>query len=323
MTTAGGPARALGRGINLGNMLEAPQEGDWGLRLEARYFALAKEARFDTVRLPVRWSSHAAATPPYRIDESFFQRVDFAIGEALRHDLNIVVNMHHYRQLDGDPLDAKEKPVDAQAGEERFVAMWRQIAERYRSMDQGRLYFELYNEPHNRLTAQAWNTLLARTLVEVRAADPGRFVVIGPAGYSKVDGIDTLALPFFDRRIIVTVHLYEPHEFTHQGAAWVRGSGSWTDTPCCDEDQRAQITRRLDAAASWRSRNLRPVWVGEFGSYERADHASRLRYTRFMREEMEARGFPWAYWELASRFGIYDPGAGAWRGELRDALVAP
>ncbi|HTJ97414.1 MAG TPA: hypothetical protein VL381_08080, partial [Rhodocyclaceae bacterium] len=26
-------AKALGRGINMGNMLEAPREGDWGVRL--------------------------------------------------------------------------------------------------------------------------------------------------------------------------------------------------------------------------------------------------------------------------------------------------
>lgn len=33
----------LGRGINLGNMLEAPNEGDWGLTVEEEYFQLIKQ----------------------------------------------------------------------------------------------------------------------------------------------------------------------------------------------------------------------------------------------------------------------------------------
>jgi endoglucanase len=95
----------------------------------------------------VRWSNHAEPRRPYRIDEGFFQRVDFAIAEALRHDLNIVVNMRHYRQLDGDPLQEGEMAVEDSVLEERLVAMWAQIAQRYRSHAADKLFFELYNEP--------------------------------------------------------------------------------------------------------------------------------------------------------------------------------
>jgi len=49
----------LQRGINFGNMLESPTEGEWGLRVQEKYFDLVKEAGFDFVRLPVRWNSHA------------------------------------------------------------------------------------------------------------------------------------------------------------------------------------------------------------------------------------------------------------------------
>lgn len=47
------------RGVNMGNMLEAPNEGDWGLFVKEEYFDTIKEAGFDFVRLPVRWSTHA------------------------------------------------------------------------------------------------------------------------------------------------------------------------------------------------------------------------------------------------------------------------
>lgn len=315
------PARSLGRGVNLGNVLEAPREGDWGLSLKAELFDRIKEAGFDTVRLPVRWSNHAEPVAPYRIDEAFFRRVDFAVEEALRRNLKIVVNMHHYRQLDGDPLDRNEQRVEDAVVEERFVAMWRQIAARYGKADPAKLFFELYNEPHNRLSSERWNALLRKGLETVRAASPRRYVIIGPVNYNKVEALPALSVPWHDRRIIVTIHVYDPYEFTHQGAAWVSGSQAWLNTRCCTEEQGQQITQRLDAARDWSRRTRRPIWVGEFGSYGKADYESRVVYTRFAREAIEARGFTWAYWELASAFGIFDPMNDRWRTELKDALL--
>src|ERR1700679_2895967 len=69
----------LGSGINLGNALEAPKEGDWGVVLKAEYFPLIKSAGFKHVRVPVSWSTHAAKEAPYTIDPAFFERVDWVI----------------------------------------------------------------------------------------------------------------------------------------------------------------------------------------------------------------------------------------------------
>lgn len=46
--------KILGRGINLGNMLDAPSEGEWGVTLDSAYFPLIKSAGFTSVRIPVR-----------------------------------------------------------------------------------------------------------------------------------------------------------------------------------------------------------------------------------------------------------------------------
>ena len=50
--------RRLGSGINLGNGLDAPHEGEWGVTLQADYFKSIKAAGFSHVRLPVRWETH-------------------------------------------------------------------------------------------------------------------------------------------------------------------------------------------------------------------------------------------------------------------------
>ena len=69
----------LARGINLGNALEAPREGDWGVVLQADYFTRIAKAGFQTVRIPIRWSAHTGDVPAYKIDPDFFNRVDWAI----------------------------------------------------------------------------------------------------------------------------------------------------------------------------------------------------------------------------------------------------
>ena len=316
-------AARLGRGINFGNILDAsPGEGDWGLRLSDQLFDLAAEAGFDTVRLPVRWTNHAEVVAPFRIHKPFAGRVDYAIDAALSRGLNIVVDLRHHRQLCGEPLDEGEPKVPAELVEPRFLAIWAQIAERYRGLAEDRLLFELYNEPNSGCSAERWNDLLKRALDVVRQSNPSRPVVIGPASWNNAEALADLVVPE-DPALIITIHNDAPFQFTHQGAQWVGPeSAAWLGTGCCSQAQRAEIVRPLEIALTW-SAGRWPLWVGEFGAYGKAPDADRLRYTRFAREAMESRGIPWAYWELASGFGIWDPDSGRWREELRDALLPP
>src|SRR5262245_36839277 len=185
--------KSLGRGMNFGNALEAPKEGEWGLKLEAEYFKLIKDAGFGTVRVPVKWSAHAAKDAPYAIDAEFFKRIDWVLDQAEANKLNVVLNCHHYDELDKDP--------DAQLP--RFVAIWEQIARRYKDRPAS-LVFELYNEPHDKLTDQKWNDVLAAALKAVRATNPTRAVVVGPVSWNAISALPKLKLPD-DENLIVTV----------------------------------------------------------------------------------------------------------------------
>ena len=89
-------AKRLGRGVNLGNALEAPNEGDWGMVIQEDYFQHIKTAGFDTIGVPIRWSLHALEEPPYTIEKTFFERVDWVIYNGLDQGLNIAINIHHY-----------------------------------------------------------------------------------------------------------------------------------------------------------------------------------------------------------------------------------
>ena len=311
-------AKALGRGVNFGNMLDAPNEGDWGLKIEDDYFAKTKEAGFSNVRLPVRWSNHAALKAPYLIDAIFATRVEAVVNQGLATGLYVVLDMHHYRQLDGDVLDAGDLKVDDAILEDRFVAMWEQIATRYKDRSD-KLIFEIYNEPHGRQTSDKWNELAARALAVIRKSNPSRPIIIGPVQWNNANELKNLRMPN-DANLIATVHNYEPFNFTHQGAEWATPPMP-TGITCCSLEQKNQITGPLETARLWSEAKHYPVYLGEFGAYNKADITSRVNFTRFMRDEAEKRNMSWAYWELAAGFGVYDPVAKVWRPELKNALL--
>jgi endoglucanase len=103
---------------------------------------------------------------------------------------------------------------------ERMTALWMQIAARYRERPDS-VYFELYNEPHDKFDAVAWNEAIPRLLAAVRKSKPARPVIVGPVSWNNIRVLDQLKLPESDRHLIATVHYYEPFEFTHQGGARV------------------------------------------------------------------------------------------------------
>jgi endoglucanase len=311
-------ATAIARGVNFGNMLEAPTEGAWGLTVTDDFIDKAAAAGFASVRLPVRWSSHASAEVPFTIDAAFMARVESVVDKLLAKGLVVVLNMHHYRQLDGDRPDPGELAVSDAAVDVRFLMLWEQIARHFQGRS-ARLVLELYNEPHGRLNGEVWNVLAARALGIVRRTTSDRVVVIGPTSWNAASDLNLLKMPN-DANLVATVHNYAPFRFTHQGAEWVSPVLP-VGVTCCSTSQRAEMTAPLDVAKAWSAAKRYPVFVGEFGAYSKADDASRIDFNRTMREAMEARGMSWMYWEFAAGFGVYDPVKLSFRQGLLDSLL--
>ncbi len=300
--------KRLARTVNFGNALEAPKEGEWGLTLEERYFETIKKAGFTAIRLPVKFSAHALDAAPFTLDETFMKRIDWAVKNATSRDLAIIVDLHHYDGLLENPT----------AHRERFVALWQQIAIRYKNQPAS-LMFELCNEPNGKLEPY-WNEYLAQALAAVRQTNPTRAVIVGPNGWNSADRLGELKLPD-DANLIVTFHNYTPFDFTHQGAEWMNPppavGKTWTGT---DAEKRV-VTGYLEKAALYGQRVNKPIFMGEFGAYNKADLDSRVRWTTFTRQESEKRGITWAYWEFGAGFGIYDRNLNAWRKPLLEALI--
>jgi endoglucanase len=299
----------LGRGINFGNILEAPSEGAWGLRFDDEFPTLVKEAGFDSVRIPVRWSAHTADQAPYLIEEAFLARVHHIVNKSLDADLKVVLNIHHFEELYEAPEQNREK----------FLAIWRQLSKEFQHHSD-QLVLEILNEPHGKLDAKLWNPLLKEALSEIRELHPERWVMVGPDQWNGIRALPQLVLPEDDRRLIVTVHYYLPFPFTHQGASWVNPSPpigkEWLESP----DEIAAMEKDFQSVADWASTHGRPIYIGEFGAFEKADTESRVRWMRQVKSICEKHQFSWAYWELASGFGILDPRTKEWKSPLLQAL---
>ncbi len=306
----------LGRGVNFGNAFDAPSEGEWGVVLQEEYFQAAKDAGFDSIRLPVRWSAHAMAQPPYTINPDFMKRIEWAVNCALSRKLPVMLNMHHYGELYADPVKEKE----------RYLAIWKQIAEHFKDYP-NILIFEILNEPQKELTADPWNERMKDALAVIRQSNPNRTLVIGSAHYNQIHYLTLLDIPKEEHNVIVTVHDYFPLRFTHQGAAWLsKGEPNdwlgtkWTGTA----DEKQEIIRDLDFAAAWGKQNNRPINLGEFGAYDKADMDSRARWTKFMADTAIERGMSFDYWEFcAPEFGLYDQKAKTFRKPLLEAVLPP
>ena len=302
----------LGLGINLGNALEAPKEGEWGLTIKPEYLNVIKKAGFTHVRIPIRWSAHANAGAPYTIDSEFLNRVDEVVREALSDNLLVIINMHNYAEFEQDP----DKHRD------RFLSMWDQIAQHFRNLSPN-VAFEIYNEPCKGLTEEKWNMILARALQIIRASNPARYVVVGPTSWNNVYMLGNLQLPAKDTHLIATIHYYEPFHFTHQGASWVGPeSVNWLGTKWLgDWKERARIATDFDIAKEWGDKNVRPIYLGEFGAFSKADMDSRVRWTRAICETAAARRLSVAYWEFGSGFGVFDVEHNSWHQPLLSALI--
>ncbi len=302
----------LGRGINIGNTFEAPEETAWGNPWHASYFRTIASLGFDHVRVPIRWETAARSmdTAPYSINPDFLKRIREVVDSALRYRLHVIINMHHHDALFEDPTREKE----------RFLSQWNQIAEYFQDYPDS-LLFEVLNEPHANLTPDLWNPYFADALAEIRQTNPTRVVLMGVADYGGPAGVPKLELPE-DDRIILTVHYYNPFPFTHQGAGWVNGADTWLGTEWQDtEADRQAVATDFAQVLEFSEEHHVPVHIGEFGAYHKADMASRTRWTTFLARWFEQHNMSWAYWEYSAGFGIYDPATKQLAQPLVDALL--
>ncbi len=333
--------KLITRGMNVGNFLDAtPQENSWNNdTLHTWYFEAIKEAGFDHVRIPVRWNVHTASdAPDFTIDPTFFARVDWAIGHTLSRNMAAMLDIHHYDEYYADPA----------AEHDKFIALWKQIADHYKNYPKN-LFFEILNEPQQKVTADIWNADMAEAVAEIRATNPYRTLVIGGINYNTISELynNHVNFPVGDKNIIATYHYYNPACFALvqswdcQGHGWdlpypSTGTVEMTNVKWpvlfpqdaqgdAGVDQmaannEAAIDTEFSKVSAWSKTTGIPIYVGEFGADSSRDMQSRAAYVGYVAEVAEKYGFGWAHWSFIYTFAAWNGNVG-WSPEIIDALT--
>lgn len=301
--------KKLARGVNIiGYDKELWKDHTKG-RFKEAYFKMIKEAGFSHVRINLHPFSNMDSE--YKINANWLETLDWAVNKAVEADLMVILDMHEFNAMAADPVAKKDM----------FLSVWKQLAPRYKDQPSN-VIFEILNEPNRKLTPDLWNSFLVDAIDIIRVTNPNRTLIIGPANWNGIETLPTLLLPANDRNIIVTVHFYHPMKFTHQGAPWSKDNANlsgitWTGTKA----EKELVDTRLKVAADWSKANNRPIFLGEFGSYDKAPMESRVRYTAYVARTAEKLGFSWAYWQFDSDFIVYDIDKEQWVTPILNALI--
>jgi endoglucanase len=263
-------------------------------RFKPEYFRMLHEAGFGTVRVVLQ--SFEFLDADGRLDPKWLGVLDRMVNAALDQGLTVILDEHDFNRCSDDPAACRVK----------LKQFWSVIAPHFRNAP-NRVLFELLNEPHGSVSDEEWNGMLAETLALVRQTNPERNIVIGPGHWNGLGSLDALRLPEADRHIVVTFHYYTPMTFTHQGAAWASPQlGALSNVAWGSDAEYALLNADMDAVKAWSVKHGRPVFLGEFGVYDKAPMAYRTKWLDAVARAAEARGFSWAYWQFDADFVLYD-----------------
>ncbi|MHA6317668.1 glycoside hydrolase family 5 protein [Altererythrobacter sp. CAU 1778] len=300
----------VGSCINMGNSLESFPESSHGKLIDAADFARIKAAGFETVRIPVRWSAHAANEAPYAIEPAFMTRTGEVVDMALDAGLKVILNDHHFRELVEDPA----------GNTAQLAAMWAQVAQNFADRPNETLWFEIANEPNDKLTNANLVETLGPALAEIRKTNPERAVVIGGEFWSGISSLETLNLPD-DPNVIPTFHYYEPFAFTHQGASWAGPDIPEVGRVYGGAEDSERLAADLEKVRAYTKRTGLVPFIGESGAYEaHIPLEQRVAYTKAIHDTFAPEGIGICTWAYTNTFPFWDQKSGEWLPGMLEAM---
>jgi len=332
----------LGRGTNLAHWLSQTRSRGEARRLFLQEEDIAYIAKlgFAHIRLPID-EEHMWDEDGNR-DEDAFAIMHNAIRWGLKYDLKVLIDLHILRS---HHFNAAIKPLWTEAdAQDDFIGLWRDLSAALHQYPADKLVYELMNEPvaddHD-----VWNDVLGKVFAAVRELEPERTIMIGSNRWQSAHTFDELRVPD-DDNIILSFHFYEPFVLSHYGTVWTfmkdyRGPVHYPGVVITQEEYDALAQSPKDEIKNFVGRNfdkqvltammekpLRvaktlglPLYCGEFGVFEEAPGADRLRWYEDMLEIFAEHDVSWANWNYkSSQFGFVD-NDGQTIDDVKDVLI--
>jgi endoglucanase len=330
----------MGAGWNLGNQLEAnsngyPGETVWGQpTITQALIDKVKAAGFKTIRIPVSYLRNIGPGPNYAINPAWLNRIQEVVDYAYNRGLYVLINMHGdgYKTIYGSWLicDAANQA----AIREKYQKVWQQIATRFQTYDQ-RLILESMNENFDGQWGRptqpcysninSYNQIFVDTVRRAGGNNSSRWLLVpgwntnieytaGNYGFViPTDQYRSPSIPSNERRIMISVHYYDPWDFagaenstiTQWGRASTNPSkrSTWGQEDWLD----AQMKKMYDKFVV----QGYPVVVGEYGAIDKSSFDSgnpryRADYTRAVVSTAKKYGAATVYWDngATGRYGF-------------------
>lgn len=296
--------KKMSPGINIGNILESPEEGSWNKQtFKEQFFSDFAEAGYKSVRIPITWGGHTAKEHPYKVDEKFLQRIEEIVDWGLQQGLILVINAHHENWF---KEDCSPKNI------ERFDSIWSQIAYRFRDKSEN-LWFEPLNEPrtltHEGLTQEQVDEMNTRIISIIRKFNKTRMVMYSGGGWGHEGNLMSTKRPD-DPYILASYHSYNPWPFAGEA------EGTWGS----EEDLKA-IEAVFDEVKGWSDTNNVEMVISEWGAIKYCDFNSRMKHYYEYSKHMRRINYAGMTWDDGSGFNLYNRRTGKWNPFINDIIV--
>ena len=266
-------------------------------------------------------SNYNGSLEDYQVNEEYLDRVQQIVDWAIAHDIIVILDFHgnNLKQqfiytfqnelINGVNYYTSPSSAKRLADINRFKALWRDIANRFKDYSTNSLVFDLINEPYFSVSANEMNDLNLNLIEIIRASGSNnltRGIVINGGGASSWQvpfeiSSDVLSS---DDYLIATFHYYQPFNFT-------ASSREQYNNFVFSDAQKDLITERFSQLKTWSENNDIPVYLGEFGAdnengvnyfegsvgeFGGPFNSDRVEYHRFIAEEAIANNFAFSAW---------------------------
>ncbi len=232
--------------------------------------------------------------------EGALRKLDAALPLCEKYGVRVVLDLHS--PFGGTPTVSGYVGTDTglftnKAAQNKFVADWERMARRYR--DSRVIWgYDLANEPVEETVADDcdnWQALATRAARAVRASDARHAIIVEPTPWGGPEALENLE-PIPVPGVVYSVHMYVPHQFTHQGVHSSAATAlAYPGTMAGKAWNKDALRRVLQPVRDWQRDYGVQIYLGEFSAIRWAPDDSAHRYLKDCIELFEEFNWDWSY----------------------------
>lgn len=298
----------MGNGWNLGNTMDGhtgftPSETLWqNVETTQGLMKALHDIGFNTVRVPITWGTMIDDENNYQINEAWMSRVQDIVDYCVNMNMYVIINVHHDGAEQAGWLHIAAEDLDPV--EEKYAAVWEQIAERFKDYDE-HVIFESMNEvtgPGNNVAQDTaviceFNQIFVDTVRATGSNNAYRWLSV-PGRYTNIynttnpDAGFHLPTDTVENRLFVAVHYYD----------WNFGLLETTQTTDFTEQNAAELWPDFQRLIDTFTSQGIPVILGEYGAINKNNTEARAYHMEVVTRMCQQAGVVPCYWDQ----GWYD-----------------